>query len=539
MRQECGPIVAQAVCPGCASGRVIVRLVIVAAATVLMSWGQTASSGAVEAVRLPISCNYVANKVVLVSSTSDQLHLIVGDREHKTVRACAPGSTGKCRNWEVHRFDLLCGGRPVSWRLVAGQLLNLASLDRRDALSRSHLEPWEVRTLLADPEFAPVDEFGGRILLLPDKMTPQHAGAKAVLTTETTIPQAGPPKFEQVTISPKIGGPKAAAISFQSEASPQQQPAAMSQQPGVPETGAEPKARSETANVAEAAPPGGKADAKSADVVTSSQLEGSKREGNLAPDPEIPVADTAVSGAPTSGKSAVQTRSASAGLGTIALDFALLSVVIAIMIFGALMWWKSASSRPRASSRGIIRVVYENETDQAELDADALAEACRELMKQVAAELVKAMSAVNGLKGVPALQTALHTELESIRRSLGFTPQIRVTSGGKKDWRQIKSQLALSLQGTERILGIAEAARTSFPVHPAALEVITTRLEAYAFLGVNASASDAVLKKAVNALRECWHPDLATNEEDRRLREVRIKQINVAWDLITGKQMSY
>jgi DnaJ-domain-containing protein 1 len=517
---------------------VIVRLVIVAAATVLMSWGQTASPGAIEAVRLPISCSYVANKVVLVSSPSDQLHMIVGDREHKIVRACAPGSSGKCRNWEVHRFDLLCGGRTVSWRLVAGQLLNLASLERRDALSRSHLEPWEVRTLLADPEFAPVDEFGGRILLL-DKMTPQHASAKAALTTETAVPQAGPPKSEQVTISPKIEGPKTAPVSLQSEASPQQQPAAMSHQPGVPETSAEPKTRSETANVAEAAPPGGKADDKSADGMTSSQLEGSKREANSASDPEIPVADTAVSGAPTSGKSAVQTRSASAGLGTIALDFALLLVIIAIMIFGALMWWKSASSRPRASSRGISRVVYENETDLAELDADALAEACRELMKQVAAELVKAMSAVNSLKGIPALQAALHTELESIRRSLGFTPQFRVTSGEKKDWRQIRSQLALSLQGTERILGIAEAARTSFPVHPAALEVITTRLEAYAFLGVNASASEAVLKKAVNALRECWHPDLATNEEDRRLREVRIKQINVAWDLITGKQMSY
>jgi hypothetical protein len=221
------------------------------------------------------------------------------------------------------------------------------------------------------------------------------------------------------------------------------------------------------------------------------------------------------------------------------LDFALLLGIIAMMIFGALMWWKSASFRPRASSRGIISVVYEHETDQSELDTDALAEACRELMKQVAAELVTAMSAVNSLRGVPALQAALHAELESIRRSLGFAPQIRVTSGEKKDWKQIKSQLALSLQGTERILGIAEAARTSFPVHPAALEVITTRLEAYAFLGVNASASEAVLKKAVNALRECWHPDLATNEEDRRLREVRIKQINVAWDLITGKQMSY
>ncbi len=141
---------------------------------------------------------------------------------------------------------------------------------------------------------------------------------------------------------------------------------------------------------------------------------------------------------------------------------------------------------------------------------------------------------------MPTLQNALYKELDSIRRLLGFTPHIQSASGEKerKDWNQIKSQLMMSLQETQRIIGIAEAARTSFSVHPAALEVITTRLEAYAFLGVNASSSETVLKKAVNALRQCWHPDLATNEEDRRLREIRTKQINMAWDLISRKQMS-
>jgi len=94
------------------------------------------------------------------------------------------------------------------------------------------------------------------------------------------------------------------------------------------------------------------------------------------------------------------------------------------------------------------------------------------------------------------------------------------------------------LQEMQRVIAIAEAARASFSFPPAAPQVITTRLEAYAFLGVNASSSDTVLKKAVNALRQCWHPDLATDEEDRHLREIRTKQINVAWDLISRKQMS-
>jgi hypothetical protein len=213
------------------------------------------------------------------------------------------------------------------------------------------------------------------------------------------------------------------------------------------------------------------------------------------------------------------------------------SAVLVIFIFLMIVWsgvtrWTSASSRQRAPYGGMVPFAPE-------VDAEA-ADACRELMKQVAADLARALSAINSLPRMPALQNALYKEFDSIRRLLGFTPQIQGASGEKerKDWNQIKSQLMMSLQETQRIIGIAEAARTSFSVHPAALEVITTRLEAYAFLGVNASSSETVLKKAVSALRQCWHPDLATDEEDRRLREIRTKQINVAWDLISRKQMS-
>jgi hypothetical protein len=516
-----------------------VRLVI-AAVVILIGWGQTAPLSAAEAVRLPMSCGYVANKVTLVPSPSDQLYVIVSDREHKTVRGCAPGMAAKCRNWEVYRFDVMCGGRPVSWRQVAGQLAAIASSpEKRDALFRTHLEPWEVRSLLNEPEFAPVDEFGGRIQsLAADKPLPQRhpgrevASARAEMATETAPPLAGPPRSEQDTTSAKTEPPKvvAAMPSFQSEVSPPLS-GTMSQQSGLTVTSAEAKAHGE------------KADAKAADIMAVSQVDGSKREGGAASEPEIVMAE-AVSGASPVSESAAQLEKSSFSFfpivlaSAIVLSSVLVLTIVSLLIVGAMVWRKWASSRAGARYSGIVRVVYENEA--AEAEPDALAKACRELMKQVAAELVRAMTAVNSLKGGPVLQTALHGELEAIRRSVGFTPQIRGTPGEKKDWKQIKSQLTLSLQGAQRIIGIAQAARTSFSsVHPAALEVITTRLEAYAFLGVNANASEIAMKKAVNALRECWHPDLATNEEDRRLREVRIKQINVAWDLISGKQMSY
>ncbi|MCB1483682.1 MAG: hypothetical protein KDJ17_02190 [Hyphomicrobiaceae bacterium] len=60
--------------------------------------------------------------------------------------------------------------------------------------------------------------------------------------------------------------------------------------------------------------------------------------------------------------------------------------------------------------------------------------------------------------------------------------------------------------------------------------------EAYQTLGINAEAAPNVAKKLVDALRMSWHPDFARDEEDRRVREARMKQINAAWDLIKNRR---
>ena len=55
-------------------------------------------------------------------------------------------------------------------------------------------------------------------------------------------------------------------------------------------------------------------------------------------------------------------------------------------------------------------------------------------------------------------------------------------------------------------------------------------------LGTSPDASEAAVKKIVEGLRQSWHPDLATGTTDRRLREQRTTQINVAWDILSGKR---
>jgi hypothetical protein len=62
-----------------------------------------------------------------------------------------------------------------------------------------------------------------------------------------------------------------------------------------------------------------------------------------------------------------------------------------------------------------------------------------------------------------------------------------------------------------------------------------TYAEALDVLGASADASTSAIKKIVDGLRQSWHPDLARSESDRNRREARLRQINVAWDLVSQK----
>jgi hypothetical protein len=72
----------------------------------------------------------------------------------------------------------------------------------------------------------------------------------------------------------------------------------------------------------------------------------------------------------------------------------------------------------------------------------------------------------------------------------------------------------------------AIAASTGMPV---------TRDDALAFLGLSAGASESVIRKVVEGLRQSWHPDLAADDTDRAAREERIKAINAAAAILQRK----
>jgi hypothetical protein len=67
-----------------------------------------------------------------------------------------------------------------------------------------------------------------------------------------------------------------------------------------------------------------------------------------------------------------------------------------------------------------------------------------------------------------------------------------------------------------------------------------TRAEALEVLGMGLAPdiNEAAIKKIIDGLRMSWHPDHATDDADRATRELRLKQINAAWDIIGGPRPS-
>lgn len=82
---------------------------------------------------------------------------------------------------------------------------------------------------------------------------------------------------------------------------------------------------------------------------------------------------------------------------------------------------------------------------------------------------------------------------------------------------------------------VAEPRPTPSAESTESLPIPQSRAEAFEVLGASPSAAPEVVKKIVDALRQSWHPDRATSPADRHLRELKVKQINVAWDIISGK----
>jgi DnaJ-domain-containing protein 1 len=148
---------------------------------------------------------------------------------------------------------------------------------------------------------------------------------------------------------------------------------------------------------------------------------------------------------------------------------------------------------------------------------------------------IEAMQAVVGrivTENVPEgpLRAILLEDLQQVGRKLAEADKAE-GAGARGTLEAACRQAIVDLERIRKLARI-EVDRSLTPTGADDAGSPSTTEEALAFLGVNPRADPSVVKKAVDALRQNWHPDHAHDEEDRREREERIKHINAAWDLV-------
>jgi hypothetical protein len=143
-------------------------------------------------------------------------------------------------------------------------------------------------------------------------------------------------------------------------------------------------------------------------------------------------------------------------------------------------------------------------------------------------------SVVAGLKDAGPLREVLQEELALVRRHVSSVDA--VAGEAELSAARTAAQFRGLVSELQRIRRIADSAAASLAGGRSGATLPRTASEAYAVLGVNEDVSASVLKKIVDALRMTWHPDHARGEDDRRLRDDRIRQINVAWELISARR---
>jgi hypothetical protein len=159
------------------------------------------------------------------------------------------------------------------------------------------------------------------------------------------------------------------------------------------------------------------------------------------------------------------------------------------------------------------------------------------LTAQVSERARRLRSAIETLQAAPALRAALSRDLAGTERRIraieaGFGAD---ATRAEPEAAKIRARLMRVSGDLDRQQEIIDGAVAGVARGPRPLPRDAD--EAYAALGVNPNVNERTLKKLIDALRVSWHPDLATSDEDRALRDEKIREINVAWDLIAARRV--
>ncbi len=433
---------------------------------------------------MPFDCSLEGGDIHL-SPAAETSYRIVGARKEQTVTTCTRPNGAGCRTVMVHRFTVSCAGTSVDWMRIAAAM-------RSTSANRAWIENGRLNLVMPT----------GGALDSPSPCPGTQAARldRNVVLTGDCLPWSRRAVFEHLVLpggyAPvgELGARLmvgAAADEFEiASLAPSVTQVSMSEG-GIVLAKADPDATLEP-----------RAERPSFETAL---------EPNLAGDDWITVVRAGPDAAPAVRADITGSRTW-AWLAVIAS--AVVVVVLLAMRFAPLLYGRRTPVVSFSLARRDLNVA----------NASVV----------VAALLQQTEAAARELKGAGPLREVLQGELGHVRERLANIEKL--AAKGEQPLEKSAPQFRALVRELERISRIVDSAVASMAGTKKPTTLPRTTSEAYEVLGVNAEVSDGVLKKIVDALRMSWHPDHARDDDDRLMREDRIRQINIAWDIINGKR---
>ena len=445
----------------------------------LLSSGLVAEAEAQEQIVLPYDCDVVGGRVQ-VRPSGDQAYRIYGTRRQEQYRACSEQNPDRCRSFLVHRFTMACGRERAEWPDVYAAIARITdgrAFYNNDGRLYYRMGPREPRDSYPFPE--PRRATG--LVEMPDGYAP-IAGVDAIFTPLD-------PRVAEL----EDGGGRTAAQA-RSGPKPSFAPAL------APNSDQKPNASD---NVTPAGVKAG--DGQSAEV----RLE--PKPPNT-PAVEIPLETSSTSPPPATPAKpdAVDGKSVAPAVPTILNNPAAKELASASRTETVVAAAEVAPPPSPATVEG-PRGEGWSATGGSGISVPPLAFA----ILIAAATLATLLVILKRQAAAPLAAGPLRVPVEPVLP--GLEPRLSSPAGQALTVREQPSAPAVSKSA---------ASAHGMP---------GSREEALALLGLSAGATDAVIRKVIEALRQSWHPDLATDEADRAMREERIKAINVAAGLLLRK----
>lgn len=444
-------------------------------------------------------------------------YVISGRREQKPYTACRSQDARNCVTLMVHKFNISCGGRPVAWARVAKVLRATAERKGRFAdgemvladgsSDQSPPQRSSIQRFVFPPGYAPIGELGARLVLA-------GAGVK-VVAARPANGQASPALFAPGPSSPESWS---TTVSSTTTSSTPPLPQAHVPRPELSPllTGSSGAMMLVIAVLTGAIALGGFA---------SWRLYMERGGGALR-----------------------GLRAVHAGNNEVPAQFAPLFDRVRAVAERAFRlrlgwpppWHAAAFVRKRQAAKDPIFEAFKSARDPMVSGGAHTVERVYE----------RARADVACLNAASALRETLNGEIAAIGQRISMS--LALSEGDDVDEavlrRRQSALLRTAARELERIQKIARSAAVGQGAgngsegqphsgglprgSDGTLSMPQSVSEAYLVLGVTASVSEIALKKVVDALRMSWHPDHACDDIDRAERDERIKQINLAWDLI-------